>query len=458
MKTFILISIFLVVVYILVPFSRLRSLERFYAHGFHTPTRLDHIVFGIGSSKNTWPSRRDYVKLWWVPRKMRGCVFVEAPLQENATDSHLLPPVCISEDTSRFRYTCRGGHRSTIHVARSVLEIVRLFNSSSDIRWYVFGDDDTIFIPENLARTLSKYDHTLWYYIGSNSEIYGKNSFYGFHMAFGGGGFVLSSSLANVLAKVLDSCIERYTHLCGGDGRIYSCLAELGVGLSHEPGFHQLDVKGNGLGLLMSHPMRPLVSLHHMAHMDPIFPNSPTVAAVRHLLSVAAVDSARILQLSVCYDRRFSWTISVSWGYAVQIHGRHMLLPDVLPVQETFEPWNPNQNASSRLYNFNTREIHPDPCHRPATYYMENASFTGDGSIRSLYKAKAYENCTSDLISSPWKFEEIIVFSKKYDPNIQQLKAPRRQCCDILPSRNGGKIMEIGIRECKDDELIYMRP
>ncbi|XP_010543019.1 PREDICTED: uncharacterized protein LOC104816048 isoform X2 [Tarenaya hassleriana] len=352
-------------------------------------------------------------------------------------------------------YTWRGGHRYAIRIARTVLETVRLFNSSSDIRWYVFGDDDTIFIPNNLAKTLSKYDHTLWYYIGSNSEIYGQNSFFGFNMAFGGGGFVLSSSLANVVAKVLDSCIERYPHLYNSDGRIYSCLAELGVGLSHEPGFHQLDVRGNALGLLMSHPIRPLVSLHHMAHMDPIFPNSTTVAAIRHLFSAVAVDSARILQLSVCYDRRFSWTISVSWGYAVQIHGQYMLLPDVLSAQETFKPWKPNQDASSRLYNFNTREIHPDPCQRPATYYMENVSFTQYGSIQSVYK-KTYENCTYEPNSSPRKFDEIRVFSEKSDPNIRQLKAPRRQCCDIL--HGDGKVMEIGIRECNENELIYMHP
>ncbi|KAF3571578.1 hypothetical protein F2Q69_00058216 [Brassica cretica] len=40
-----------------------------------------------------------------------------------------------------------------------------------------------------------------------------------------------------------------------------------------------------------------------------------------------------------------------------------------------------------------------------------------------------------------------------------ELKAPRRQCCDILPtSSNGGEVLEIGIRECKEDELIYIHP
>ncbi|KAF3584050.1 hypothetical protein F2Q69_00025901 [Brassica cretica] len=440
-------------------------------------TDIDHIVFGIGSSLNSWPARRDYVKLWWDTQRMRGCVFVDQPLSalENNTDSHLLPPICVSDDTSRFRYTCAGGDRRAIRIARCVLETVRMFNTSAhEVRWYVFGDDDTIFIPENLARTLSKYDHRSWYYIGATSEIYESNRVFGNDMAFGGGGIALSSSLANVLAKNFDSCIERYPYLYGGDSRIHACVLELGVGLSHdpgfhqnlilsvyfnspfattvgtlgpslspgdilfrytcaggdrrairiarcvletvrmfntsaheelpqrfmsqnrvfgndmafggggialssslanvlaenfdscierypylyrgdsridacvlelgvglshEPGFHQFDLNGNALGILTSHSTRPLVSLHHMSHLDPLFPNSTTFSAVQHLFSAVELDPLRILQLSVCYDRRYSWTISVSWGYTVQIESRHMFVRDVLRTQQTFRPW-----------------------------------------------------------------------------------------------------------------------
>nr|VDD41584.1 unnamed protein product [Brassica oleracea] len=425
-------------------------------------TEIDHIVFGIGSSLNSWPARRDYVKLWWDTQRMRGCVFVDSHLSslENNTDSHLLPPICVSEDTSRFRYTWAGGDRNAIRIARCVLETVRMFNASADeVRWYVFGDDDTIFIPENLARTLSKYDHRSWYYIGATSEIYHQNWLFGDDMAFGGGGVALSSSLANVLAKNFDSCIERYPHLYGGDARIHACVLELGVGLSHEPGFHQFDVNGNALGILTSHPTRPLVSLHHMSHIDPLFPNSTTFSAIQHLFAAVELDPLRIFQLSVCYDRRYSWTISVSWGYTVQIESGHMFLRDVLRTQQTFRPWQ-NFGGLASVYTFNTREFNPDPCKRPVTFFMEHVSSStpDDGTIKSVYK-QAYENCTYDPISSPRKIEEIRVFSTRFDPDIRKLKAPRRQCCDILPtSSTDGKVMEIEIRECKEDELIYMNP
>ncbi|KAF5746042.1 hypothetical protein HS088_TW06G00207 [Tripterygium wilfordii] len=419
----------------------------------HEPTSLEHIVFGIASNNKSWSNRKEYVKLWWKPNQMRGCVFLESmppDLNSSASSSSSLPPVCVSGDTSRFRYTCRGGLRSAIRVARVVSETVAL--NHSDVRWFVFGDDDTVFFPENLVKTLSKYDHGLWYYIGSNSEIFEQNRFFGFDMAFGGAGFAISYPLAKVLAKIFDSCIARYPHLYGSDSRVFSCLTELGVGLTHEPGFHQVDVRGDVFGLLASHPLTPLVSLHHLDFIDPIFPDMTTMKALDHLFKATSIDSQRILQQTVCYDPWFSWTISVSWGYAVQVHSNRLLLPDALPVQATFRPWQKRGSPFAGAYTFNTKQLHPDPCTRPTVFFFDNVSSDGD-EIRSNYK-KAYQNCTQDM-GSPKKLEEIKVFSTKLDLGIKQLQAPRRQCCDVLPS-SAGKVMEIEIRECKEDELIHM--
>ncbi|KAB1226586.1 hypothetical protein CJ030_MR1G003367 [Morella rubra] len=420
----------------------------------YAPTTLEHIVFGIASSKNSWRKRKDYVRLWWKPRQMRGCVFLESPPPaENANDNSSLPPVCISEDTSRFRYTNRNGPRSAIRVARVVSETVAL--NHSDVRWYVFGDDDTVFFPENLVKTLSKYDHGLWYYVGAQSEIWEQNKFFSFGMAYGGAGFAISYPLAKVLAKVFDSCIERYPHLYGSDSRVYSCLAELGVSLTHEPGFHQVDIRGDIFGLLAAHPATPLVSLHHLDHIDPIFPNMTTTKAIEHLFEAANVDSQRILQQSICYDRWFSWTISVSWGYAVQIFPNHMVLPDVLHVQETFRQWKRGKVLSG-VYMFNTRVPHSDPCRRPTIFFLDSLSSNADiGVLKSNYK-KHFVNCSHDM-ASPRKLQEIRVFSHKLDHGLEQLQAPRRHCCDVLPS-SAGEVMEIAIRECKEEELIHMHP
>ncbi|KAK7402023.1 hypothetical protein VNO78_13958 [Psophocarpus tetragonolobus] len=412
------------------------------------PTTIDNLVFGIASAGASWHRRKEYTKLWWnsIPNKtMKGCVFVDT--LPHANNDASLPPLCVSQDTSRFPYTYQGGPRSAIRVARVVKETVAL--NHSGVRWYVFGDDDTIFFPLNLVKTLSKYDHTLWYYVGSISEIYDAAQVFGFGMAFGGGGFAISSSLAQDLAKVLDSCIQRYPHLYGSDSRVYSCITELGVGLTQEPGFHQVDLRGNIFGLLAAHPLTPLLSLHHPEFTDPIFPHMTTTKSLEHLFEAVKVDSERVLQQTVCYHRRFSWTISVSWGYAIQVFQTNMLLPDVVRVPRTFLQWL-GGSVPKGLYNFNIRELHPDPCRRPTIFHLDKVSSDKDGIIVSTYR-KHFQNCPNQ--ASMKNLEVIKVVSNKlYLDNKQN---PRRHCCDVLPS-NADDFMEIAIRECRYEELINM--
>ncbi|KAI3980490.1 hypothetical protein MKX01_008907 [Papaver californicum] len=386
-------------------------------------------------------------------------VFVDKMLLQNDANSSL-PPICVSEDTSRFPYSFRGGDCSAIRVARVLLETVNL--NHSDVRWFVFGDDDTVFFAENLAKTLSKYDHNLWYYIGSISEtfIQNDNDLSSFEMGYGGGGFAVSCSLAKVLAKVLDSCLHRYPHLYGSDARIYSCLAELGVALTHEVGFHQIDLRGDLFGLLASHPLAPLISLHHLDNADPIFPKKTRHQAVELLLKAATYDRNRIVQQSICYDKKFSRTVSISWGHAVQVFESNVLVRDLLQVRNTFKLWRKRRIPYSNLYMFNTREVDSDPCKRPTIFFLDSlsstTSITDDLVITSTYKSNGFDNCVEkkDLTK---KMEEIRVHSHKLDLNIKQMQARRRQCCNVLPSPDD-KVLDIAIRECGEEELAYMLP
>lgn len=150
--------------------------------------------------------------------------------------------------------------------------------------------------------------------------------------------------------------------------------------------------------------------------MDPIFPNLTTVKALEHLFEAANVDPGRILQQTVCYDRWFSWTISVSWGYAVQVFGRHMNLPDILPVKETFQQW--KKRNTQPHYTFNTRELHPDPCQRPTIFFLDNVTSGRDG-IRTSYR-KSYVNCSRDM-ASPRKLDEIRVLSHKLELDLTKV-------------------------------------
>ena len=75
-------------------------------------------------------------------KNMRGCVFLDHNTTSSDQDD-LLPPLCMSRDTTNFLYTYKGGLRSAIRVARVVAETVAL--NHTDVRWFVFGDDDTVF-------------------------------------------------------------------------------------------------------------------------------------------------------------------------------------------------------------------------------------------------------------------------------------------------------------------------
>jgi hypothetical protein len=174
---------------------------------------------------------------------------------------------------------------------------------------------------------------------------------------------------------------------------------------------------GNTFGLLASHPITPLLSLHHPDYTDPIFPNMTTTKALQHLFEAVNIDSQRILQQTICYDKWFSWTISVSWGYAVQVFPNHMFLPDVVNVQETFKQWKKG-NMLAKAYTFNTKPLHPDPCKRSTIFYFDSVSSGNDGMISS-YK-RSFQNCSKNLVS-PKKLEVIKVVTHKLDLDIKQV-------------------------------------
>ncbi|CAN6457984.1 unnamed protein product [Victoria cruziana] len=415
------------------------------------PTETRHVVFGIASSARSWPRRRDYVRAWWRPGETRGFVWLDRPFNSSvrATDASL-PTVRVSEDTSRFPYTYRKGLRSAIRVARIVVETVRL--GLPDVRWFVFGDDDTVFFVDNLVRVLQKYDHEMWFYVGEASENVDQNRVNSFEMGFGGGGFAISYRLAAVLERVFDSCLVRYAHLYGSDARVFACLAELGVGLTHERGFHQVDFRGDAFGMLAAHPLAPLVTLHHLDILDPIFPKLSRLQALEHLFEAVKADSGRILQQTVCYEKSKAWTVSISWGYSVQIYDSIQLVPDLLPLLQTFMPWRRGQkNASSVLYMFNTRELPKNACNKPAIFFFEGV-LAGETSIESNYSRRSAAGCHSNKFS-PWDLKYVSVLSTLLDLDIKQLLAPRRQCCDIISLTN--EVMNIKIRKCEEGEAVF---
>ncbi|XP_010255246.1 PREDICTED: uncharacterized protein LOC104595986 [Nelumbo nucifera] len=409
-------------------------------------TGLHQIVFGIAASARLWEQRKHYIKVWWRPDKMRGIVWLDKPVKTHKDEG--LPPLKISDETSQFPYTNRQGHRSAIRISRIVSETLRL--GMKNVRWFVMGDDDTVFIPENLVRVLSKYDHNQFYYIGSLSESHLQNIYFSYGMAYGGGGFAISYPLAKALDKMQDRCIQRYPGLYGSDDRMQACMAELGVPLTKELGFHQYDVYGNLFGLLAAHPVTPLVSLHHIDVVEPIFPNVTRVEALQRLMVPKKLDSAGLMQQSICYDKPKSWTVSVSWGFAVQII-RGVLSPREMEMpSRTFLNW--YRRADYTAYAFNTRPVTRNPCQKPFVFYLSTARYdpATKQTVSEYLRHQVPHPACRWKMPDPAGVESVVVY-KRPDPHLWD-KSPRRNCCRILPSvKSESMVIDVGV--CREGEI-----
>ncbi|CAO2835578.1 unnamed protein product [Amaranthus hypochondriacus] len=321
-----------------------------------------------------------------------------------------------------------------------------------DVRWYVMGDDDTIFFPDNLVRVLQKYDHNKMYYIGSNSETHMQNLNFAHDMAFGGGGFAISYTLALAIEKIQDRCLRRYTGLYGSDDRIQACVAELGVSLTKEPGFHQFDVYGNLFGILTAHPIAPLVSLHHLEKVDPIFPYMGRLQALQRLKVPSKLDSYSLMQQSICYDTIRNWTISVSWGYAVQII-RGIITPrEMQKPSRTFFNWYKRDEPSS--FSFSTKPLSKHPCEKPYIYYLTNGVFNdmvNESVTNYLMHQMPHPWCWWDMVDNPQKIHRVQVY-KKPNPNKWD-EAPRRDCCRVLQTDKQDTLV-VNVGECREGEAI----
>ncbi|KAK4791951.1 hypothetical protein SAY86_022386 [Trapa natans] len=423
------------------------------AHGASERTEIRHVVFGIAASAKLWEQRKNYVKLWYRPKEMRGIVWLDRPVKSDPGDDSSLPSKMISADTSDFPYSNQLGNRTALRISRIVSETLRL--GFPDVRWFVMGDDDTVFVTENLLRVLRKYDHRQHYYIGSLSETHLQNIYLSYNMAYGGGGFAISYPLAVALEKMQDACIRRYPGLLGSDDRIQACLAELGVPLTKEPGFHQYDVRGDLFGLLAAHPVTPLVSLHHLDSVVPIFPDVTRVQALQRLAVPTKLDSAGLMQQSICYDKSRKWTVSVSWGFAVQIF-RGIISPREIEMpSRTFLNW--HKKGDFKAYSINTRPVSRNPCQKPFIFYLSNVRLDHEKNrtVSQYARYRVPQLACKWKMANPEDLDYVEVY-KPADPNLWD-RAPRRNRCRVTMSSNKKGSMKVDVGTCKGGEIIQAR-
>ncbi|KAJ7964074.1 Protein of unknown function (DUF604) [Quillaja saponaria] len=391
----------------------------------NSPTNLSDIMFGIVGSVKTWKHKRSYVESWWRPNVTRGYVFLDRePSQEFLPWSSNSPPFRVNRNITKSKLYPKIVNPIQIRIVHTILETFR--EGDKDVKWYVMADDDTVLFIDNLVEVLAKYDHTKYFYIGENSECIRSNSDFSFDMAFGGAGYALSYALMEVLATKLDGCIERYPHLHSSDFILHACLADLGVALTHEKGFHQIDLRGDISGLLSAHNSdRPLVSLHHIDIIDPIFSSKNRSESVTHLMKAYKLDHSRLLQQTICYHRPSNWSFSISWGYSTHIYETIFPQSFLQKPLETFRPW--MKYAKPPFYIFNTRGISNNPCETPHEFFFDSMEISSEDQIVTTYvrispRQRNRSRCFSTGNHSADSITRIQVFSpaatpKKVSPN-----------------------------------------
>ncbi|KAL6655986.1 hypothetical protein ACP70R_006812 [Stipagrostis hirtigluma subsp. patula] len=430
--------------------------------GGRAPTTLSHIVFGIGASARTWEQRRGYVELWWRPGQTRGHVWLDeepaGPWPEAATS----PPYRVSADASRFGDRAPASRMARI-VAESFLAVAAerangtAAGDDDEVRWFVMGDDDTVFFPDNVVAALRKYDHGEMYYVGAPSESVEQDALHYYGTAFGGGGFAVSYPAAAALAGAIDGCLDRYRSFHGSDERVHACLSELGVPLTREPGFHQMDIRGDAYGMLAAHPVAPLVSLHHLGHIQPISPHGEgPLDAARSLVGAAQFDPARLLQQSICYHRGpgYTWSVSVAWGYTAQLYPWAVAPHELETPLQTFRTWRSRANGP---FVFNTRPVSPDDdaCARPAVFFLSDVrNATGGAAAATVTEYARHavrpEECDKPGFRAASAVHTVRVVAPKMSPSDWK-RAPRRHCCEMEKTVRGS-VLKVQIRRCGREE------
>nr|XP_027122549.1 uncharacterized protein LOC113739524 [Coffea arabica] len=412
-------------------------------------TNISHLLFAILGSEGAWHHRKGYGEAWWRPNVTRGHLYLDtAPEGDLLPWSSASPPYRVSENIEKLIKEIAPAVPPIIRLVHTILEAFKE-GDKEGFRWLVMGDDDTVFFVDNLVDVLAKYDHTDYYYIGCQSDYVKSNFWFSFNMGFGGAGIALSYPLAKALAKDMNGCLRRYAHMNTFDIIAMYCISDLGVNLSPQKGLHQVDMNGDISGFLSAHPKTPLLSLHHFDEVEPIFPGMDRAEAIRHLMKAGNIDQSRLLQQTICFHRKHRWTVSISWGYSVNLYERIIPRSWLQIAIETFQKW-VAPNADPPHFMFTTRFTENDPCETPHVFFFESMEkMPGNVILTSYYRSRPRElpPCFASLPA------DYVSHVHVYSPATKRRQSTRCECCDVSYT-DGAKNAVVKFRECKKDEII----
>lgn len=172
--------------------------------------------------------------------------------------------------------------------------------------------------------------------------------------------------------------------------------------------------------MLAAHPLAPLVSLHHLDTIQTLFPALNQHDSLKKLVSAYEMDPGRTVQHSFCYDLRRNWSISVSWGYAVELYPLLLTAKQLETTPLTFQTW---KSMSSEPFTFNTRTVGPAPCEKPVVFFLDRVDQSVDPGSRTLTSYKRFvddleSECDRDDYAGPLAIRRVNVSAAHFDSGL----------------------------------------
>ena len=185
---------------------------------------VSEVAFGVLTSQRYVTTRLHSQQQTWL-RQVRHAAFYSEAVDDTVPTIPLEPPA--NEEL------VGGG------AWKNFPALIDLHKRFPAAKWVFFHDDDTYVFVSNLLRTLSKYDADANFYLGLYWTPREDMEWREVKIAYasGGAGYAISRGLMRRLAAVMPACHANYTRWAG-DIRVGKCIADLGVRITPEVGFH----------------------------------------------------------------------------------------------------------------------------------------------------------------------------------------------------------------------------
>ncbi|CAF3825852.1 unnamed protein product [Rotaria sp. Silwood1] len=301
---------------------------------------IEQIYFAITTNRYRIRETIEFLKFWAITPGIRCLMVFESKSlpSENYIQRYL----------ATHGISCKIQTSNATRYEERYLELIQQVWYSSNtssyvdlekVAWFAFGDDDTVWFLNNLLQTLKYYNASDPIYLGNISDNLDALQRHGTYFAFGGGGILLSRTLALQAAQQSKDCQRLVHNTFGGDMMIGKCINEiLKINLTKNKNFHQMDHIGDMDGFLES-GIEGLVSLHHMfSYWEPFSEEhaTNTVGAMNLFKLAYQKLGHHFLKRYVRLDRQANRTFLLTMGYSFSLFDRILTHEELMKVEKTW--------------------------------------------------------------------------------------------------------------------------